>query len=57
MVTLELNVEEQNMLARILTSYLSDLRFEVADTDRLEWREKLKGEEEFVKKLLNTLVS
>ena len=55
MTKLQLNAEEREMLVEILTSYLSDLRFEIADTERLEWRQKLKKREEFLNKLLKDL--
>lgn len=57
MIKLELASQEQYMLIQILTSYLSDLRFEIADTDRMELREKLKEQELFLKKILNILNS
>ena len=51
----ELTVEEAATLHRVLTSYLSDLRFEVAGTDQMDFRESLKAEEEFLKRLLAQL--
>ena len=47
--------EDGEQLRFILTSYLSDLRMEIADTDRQDFRESLKRREEFIKKLLTTL--
>jgi hypothetical protein len=53
--TLELNADEVEHLRFILDSYLSDLRMEIADTERHEFREMLKRREEFIKKLLAAL--
>jgi hypothetical protein len=53
--TLELTTEEGHDLRFILASYLSDLRMEIADTDRQDFRESLKRREEFIKKLLTAL--
>jgi hypothetical protein len=55
MVTIELAPEEKDMLADILTSYLSDLRMEIADTDLKDYRDGLKLKEEFIKKVLSKL--
>jgi hypothetical protein len=49
---LSLNREEATLLAKILKSYLSDLRMEIADTDSMDFREDLKSEEAFIKGLL-----
>ncbi len=46
---------EEEMLKGILKSYLSDLRMEVADTDRKEYRDELKVEEAFLKDLIAKL--
>jgi hypothetical protein len=42
-------------LREVLTSYLSDLRMEIADTDSMQFREDLKRREELLKKLLQQL--
>jgi hypothetical protein len=39
----------------VLNSYLSDLRMEIANTDSMQFRENLKREEVFLKKLLQQL--
>ncbi len=52
-----LSPEEASLLKEILTSYLSDLRMEIADTDAMDFREKLKKEELFIKELLGRLGS
>lgn len=55
MAQLTLNNEETLKLKKILESYLSDLRMEVADTDRKEYRDELKVEEAFLKDMINKL--
>ena len=55
MAQLTLNNEETLKLKKILESYLSDLRMEVADTDRKEYRDELKEEESFLKDMIGRL--
>ncbi|KAF0215913.1 MAG: hypothetical protein FD174_3923 [Geobacteraceae bacterium] len=57
MAHIDLSEDEALALVRILEFYLSDLRMEIADTERVEWRKRMKGEEEFIKRLLNRLQS
>lgn len=52
MITVELTFEEAETVAVILESFLKDLRFEVADTEKKEWRDKMKEEEKFIKNLI-----
>ena len=52
---IQLNVKEQRMLREILGAYLSDLRMEIADTDRKDFRDELKEREVFLKDLLARL--
>jgi hypothetical protein len=42
MVHLELSREDAEALAQVLESELSDLRYEISNTDSLDYREKLK---------------
>jgi hypothetical protein len=49
--TLELSADDVEHLRFILDSYLSDLRMEIADTERHEFLETLK-QREVIKKLL-----
>ncbi len=42
MITINLNPEQAETLKETLVSYLSDLRMEIADTDKLEFRQMLK---------------
>lgn len=55
MTHIELKPEETGMLREVLQSYLSDLRFEVADTEKLSFREDLKKREVFLKDVLKRL--
>ena len=55
MVLLNFSAEELEMFREILESYLSDLRMEIADTDRMDFREKLKKREKFLNDLLSLL--
>jgi hypothetical protein len=55
MTTLELTQEEAEILRRVLETYVSDLRMEVADTDRQEFRERLKAKESILKELIQRL--
>jgi hypothetical protein len=48
----DLTPEEVEMLNEILTSYLSDLRMEIADTDSMDFREELKKREVLLKRLI-----
>ncbi len=57
MKTTQLNLTDTEalVLEGVLESYLSDLRMEIADTDQMDFREKLKQEEVVVKKILAAL--
>ncbi|HET6720582.1 MAG TPA: hypothetical protein VFH22_13085 [Rhodocyclaceae bacterium] len=55
MVVLELSRDEADMLATMLTADLSDLRMEIAGTDKKEWRDGLKLREVFLNQLLGRL--
>ncbi len=57
MKQIELTDNEVESLVRILEFYLSELRMEIADTERISVRAPLKGEELFIKDLLNRLKS
>ncbi len=52
MYQLELTDGEANMLRAVLDSYLSDLRFEIANTENFEMRQELKAMDAFIKDLL-----
>ena len=57
MVNLDLTKEENDILATVLESYLSDLRMEIADTDSMDFRESLKKRKDVLNKVLETLKS
>lgn len=57
MVQITLTPEEAIILRDILNHYVSDLRMEIADTDAMDFREKLKNEEVFLNRLLRQLAS
>ena len=55
MAQLTLTDQEAGTLRRVLEEYVSDLRMEIADTDAMDFREQLKREEAFLKKLIEQL--
>ena len=55
MVRLELTDSEAWSLKKILTDYLSELRMEIANTKSMDFRERLKKQEEFLKDLISQL--
>jgi hypothetical protein len=55
---LDIEPKEAEVLKEVLEFYLSDLRMEIADTDRLEFRNELKDQKallERISKRLNTV--
>lgn len=54
-ITLDLNEEERATLVGVLESYVSDLRMEIADTDRMAFREMLKARKAVIMKTLDSL--
>ena len=55
MVQLKITEEERELLMEILENDISDLRMEIADTDRREYREMLKNREVLMKKIQQKL--
>lgn len=55
MVTLQLSMEEAELLASMLQSDLSDLRMEIAATERKAWRDEMKRREDFINVLIGQL--
>ncbi len=55
MIELDLEEREKNTLVTVLTSYLSDLRMEIADTDSMDYREMLKERKVVIAKVLAAL--
>lgn len=55
MITLQLSKEEAQILSEFLQSALSDLRMEIADTEKMEWRVEMKKREQFLGDLIGRL--
>ena len=55
MIQLDLSNEERLVLLEMLETDLSDLRMEIADTDRQEFREMLKGRKAILAKTIEAL--
>ncbi|HEC16972.1 MAG TPA: hypothetical protein ENI99_10455 [Sedimenticola sp.] len=55
MIHLELNDKEKEVLAATLESYLSDLRYEISDTDNYDFREQLKEKKAVLMKIAEAL--
>jgi len=54
---LDLNPEQRATLVELLESSLSELSFEIADTDRMDFREGLKRKREVLKGIHDGLKS
>jgi hypothetical protein len=54
-IELNLSDDEQNIIKDILENSISDLSMEITDTDKMEYREKLKIKRNVLQKLLNSL--
>jgi hypothetical protein len=52
MVRIELQPTEAEVLKMVLESYLSDLRMEIADTDSMDFRDKLKARKVILRKVV-----
>ncbi len=55
MARLELSEEEVRTLVQVLDYALSELRMEIADTDRKDFRERLKAEKQTLSAILERL--
>lgn len=55
MIQLSLNENEAATLRVVLEQYIPDLRMEIADTEKMEYRELLKEREGVLKKILELL--
>ena len=55
MIQLDLDDQERETLGTVLKSYLSDLRMEIADTDRQDFRDMLKERKAVIGKVLTAL--
>jgi hypothetical protein len=54
-LALDLTTHEQEILREMLEQHLSDLRMEIADTERMEFRDMLKERKEVIRKILDVL--
>ena len=57
MASLEFSQHEIDMLNKIVKSYLSELRMEIADTDQSSFKNGLRKEEELLNKLIEKMDS
>jgi hypothetical protein len=55
MIQLDLTAEEQHTLRELLEMQLSELRMEIAGTDRLEFRDHLRTRKAVLQKVLDSL--
>ena len=55
MIYLDITKEEKDVLMVVLEDYVSDLRMEIADTDKMNFREMLKNQKEALKRVLEKL--
>jgi hypothetical protein len=56
-MTLELNDEESRLLVSVVNNYISNLRQEIAKTEKHEWSEALHREEVLLKAILSRLAT
>ncbi|GBD99381.1 hypothetical protein BMS3Abin07_01416 [bacterium BMS3Abin07] len=56
MLKVELSQEEVQALRESLECYLSELRMEIANTDRMDFREDLKKKKEFLRSVVQKLL-
>ncbi|MCB0260662.1 MAG: hypothetical protein KDH97_05345 [Calditrichaeota bacterium] len=54
MVKLNLAPQEEQVFAEILKNLVADLRMEIADTDSMEFREKLKDRKRLIIRVLES---
>jgi hypothetical protein len=52
MLHIDLTPEERDLLAEMLDAYLTDLRGEIMDTSRRDYKEMLKQREVLLKKII-----
>lgn len=57
MIHLDLSETEREIMVGVLDSYLSDLRMEIADTDRQDFRDMLKERKGAITKVLEAFRS
>ena len=54
-IELNLSEDEQNIIENILENNISDLSMEITNTDKMDYREKLKIKRNVLQKLLKSL--
>ena len=52
---LSIQQDEAELLHRILTQYLSELKPEISNTENFEWRQGMKRDEDAVKRMISQL--
>ncbi len=57
MIHLDLDENEKQALSAALKSYLSDLSYEIADTDKKSFRDELKTRREHLQRVLDAIDS
>lgn len=57
MIHLDLDENEKEALSSALKSYLSDMSYEIADTDKKSFRDELKAKRDLLQKVLNAINS
>ena len=55
MIQIDLKKDEREILSAVLENHFSDLRMEIANTGRMDYRTMLKQRKEVVKKVLKQL--
>ena len=55
MVQLDLSPEEKKVLEEVLTTCISNLRMEICDTDRKDFRDEIKERKELLMKIVDAL--
>ncbi len=55
MIRVDFTAEERDILQSMLSNYVSDLRMEIADTDRKDYREIIRQQKEILQKLMDAL--
>jgi hypothetical protein len=55
MIHLDLDDRERQILDETLQSYLSDLNYEIADTDNMDYRDQLKAKRMVLQKIKDAL--
>lgn len=55
MIQIDLSPEETKVLEEVLTTCISNLRMEICDTDRKEFREEIKQRKELLMKIVDAL--